>query len=69
MYKKVSLLSPLATFLVTSWSFFSQHTKRLDNLQVTESDIEEFEANYRGSDTEQKDLLDLFKKVKGNMDK
>ncbi|KAG6414109.1 hypothetical protein SASPL_126827 [Salvia splendens] len=37
--------------------------------KVTESDIEEFEANYRGSDTEQKDLLDLFKKVKGNMDK
>ncbi|KAL1533962.1 Chaperone protein dnaJ 6 [Salvia divinorum] len=37
--------------------------------KVTESDIQEFEANYRGSDTEQKDLLDLFKKVKGNMDK
>ncbi|XP_057784704.1 chaperone protein dnaJ 6-like [Salvia miltiorrhiza] len=37
--------------------------------KVTESDIEEFEANYRGSDTEKKDLLDLYKKVKGNMDK
>lgn len=37
--------------------------------KVTEADIEEFEANYRGSDTEKKDLLDLYKKVKGNMDK
>ncbi|KAL5973556.1 hypothetical protein ACLOJK_030207 [Asimina triloba] len=35
--------------------------------QVTEADIEEFEANYRGSDTEKKDLKDLYKELKGNM--
>lgn len=38
-------------------------------LQVTEADIEEFYASYRGSDSEKKDLLDLYKKMKGNMDK
>lgn len=37
--------------------------------KVNEADIEEFEAFYRGSDTEKKDLLDLYQKVKGNMDK
>ncbi|KAL8494083.1 hypothetical protein ACS0TY_025031 [Phlomoides rotata] len=37
--------------------------------KVTEADIEEFEASYRGSDSEKKDLLDLYKKVKGNMEK
>nr|GMD42951.1 chaperone protein DnaJ 6-like [Ipomoea batatas] len=35
--------------------------------KVTEADIEEFEANYRGSDSEKKDLLDLYTKYKGNM--
>uniref|UniRef100_A0A1D1YPG4 Chaperone protein dnaJ 6 n=1 Tax=Anthurium amnicola TaxID=1678845 RepID=A0A1D1YPG4_9ARAE len=35
--------------------------------RVTEADIEEFEANYRGSDSEKKDLKDLYKKFKGNM--
>nr|GMC79400.1 Chaperone protein DnaJ 6 [Ipomoea batatas] len=35
--------------------------------EVTEADIEEFEANYRGSDSEKKDLIDLYKKCKGNM--
>jgi DnaJ family protein C protein 9 len=38
-------------------------------LQVTEADIEEFEANYRGSDSEKKDLIDLYKKYKGNMNR
>ncbi|XVF07297.1 hypothetical protein REPUB_Repub06bG0125900 [Reevesia pubescens] len=37
--------------------------------KVTEADIEEFEANYRGSDSEKKDLIDLYKKCKGNMTK
>ncbi|GER25898.1 chaperone protein dnaJ [Striga asiatica] len=37
--------------------------------KVTEADIEEFEANYRGSDSEKKDLLELYKKLKGNMEK
>lgn len=37
--------------------------------KVTEADIEEFEANYRGSESEKKDLLELYKKCKGNMDK
>ncbi|XWS66394.1 hypothetical protein CRYUN_Cryun05aG0195600 [Craigia yunnanensis] len=37
--------------------------------KVTEADIEEFEANYRGSDSEKKDLIDLYKKFKGNMNK
>ena len=38
-------------------------------MQVTEADIEEFEANYRGSDSEKKDLIDLYKKYKGNMNR
>ncbi|XP_062117633.1 chaperone protein dnaJ 6-like [Humulus lupulus] len=35
--------------------------------KVTEADIEEFEANYRGSDSEKKDLIDLYNQFKGNM--
>lgn len=35
--------------------------------KVTVADIEEFEANYRGSDSEKKDLIDLYKEYKGNM--
>ncbi|CAH2053932.1 unnamed protein product [Thlaspi arvense] len=35
--------------------------------KVTEEDIEEFEANYRGSESESKDLIELYKKFKGNM--
>ncbi|KAF6168303.1 hypothetical protein GIB67_018143 [Kingdonia uniflora] len=37
--------------------------------KVTQADIEEFEANYRGSDTEKSDLKDLYKKFKGNMNR
>ncbi|KAK9986712.1 hypothetical protein SO802_031663 [Lithocarpus litseifolius] len=37
--------------------------------KVTEADIEEFEANYRGSDSEKKDLIDLYKMHKGNMNR
>ncbi|TKY53307.1 Chaperone protein dnaJ 6 [Spatholobus suberectus] len=37
--------------------------------KVTEADIEEFEANYRGSDSEKSDLIDLYKKCKGNMNR
>lgn len=37
--------------------------------KVTEADIEEFEANYRGSDSEKKDLIELYKKCKGNMNR
>ncbi|CAN6454224.1 unnamed protein product [Victoria cruziana] len=37
--------------------------------KVTEDDIVEFEAAYRGSDSERKDLKDLYKKFKGNMRK
>ncbi|KAG1327277.1 Chaperone protein dnaJ 6 [Cocos nucifera] len=37
--------------------------------RVTEADIEEFEANYRGSDSEKKDLKDLYTKFKGNMNR
>ncbi|KAA3466738.1 Chaperone DnaJ [Gossypium australe] len=36
---------------------------------VTDADIEEFEANYRGSDSEKKDLIDFYRKFKGNMNK
>ncbi|KAJ6425841.1 hypothetical protein OIU84_026424 [Salix udensis] len=35
--------------------------------KVTEADIEEFEANYRGSDSEKNDLIELYKECKGNM--
>ncbi|KAL5578238.1 hypothetical protein UlMin_019937 [Ulmus minor] len=31
--------------------------------KATEADIEEFEANYRGSDSEKKDLIELYKKL------
>ena len=37
--------------------------------QVTDADIEEFEAKYRGSDSEKKDLKDLYTKYKGNMNR
>ncbi|KAL4309549.1 hypothetical protein GQ457_01G013880 [Hibiscus cannabinus] len=37
--------------------------------KVTEADIEECQANYRGSESEKKDLIDLYKKCKGNMNK
>ncbi|KAJ0745990.1 putative chaperone protein AtJ6 [Helianthus annuus] len=37
--------------------------------KVTEADIEEFESNYRGSESEKNDLLDLYKKYKGRMDR
>ncbi|XP_027176127.1 chaperone protein dnaJ 6-like isoform X1 [Coffea eugenioides] len=37
--------------------------------KVTEADIEEFEASYRGSETEKKDLIDLHKMHKGNMNR
>lgn len=36
--------------------------------KVTEADIEEFESNYRGSESEKTDLIDLYKKYKGHMD-
>ncbi|KAL0719735.1 hypothetical protein Bca4012_069059 [Brassica carinata] len=35
--------------------------------KVTEEDIEEFEANYRGSASEKKDLIELYTKFKGKM--
>ncbi|KAF5809859.1 putative DnaJ domain, Chaperone J-domain superfamily [Helianthus annuus] len=37
--------------------------------KVTEADIEEFEASYRGSETEKTDLIDLYKKYKGHMNR
>ncbi|GAV63911.1 DnaJ domain-containing protein [Cephalotus follicularis] len=37
--------------------------------KVTEADIEEFQANYRGSDSEKKDLIELYKEYKGNMNR
>ncbi|KAI3935221.1 hypothetical protein MKW98_018410 [Papaver atlanticum] len=37
--------------------------------KVTEADIEEFEANYRGSESEIKDLKELYTKHKGNMNR
>ncbi|XP_057507312.1 chaperone protein dnaJ 6-like [Actinidia eriantha] len=37
--------------------------------KVTEADIEEFEANYRGADSEKNDLIDLYRKYKGNMNR
>lgn len=37
--------------------------------KITEADIEEFEANYRGSDSEKNDLIDLYNKCKGNMNR
>ncbi|PKU61363.1 chaperone protein dnaJ 6-like [Dendrobium catenatum] len=37
--------------------------------EVTEADIEEFEASYRGSDSEKMDLKELYSKFKGNMNR
>lgn len=37
--------------------------------KVTEADVEEFEVNYRGSDSEKTDLIDLYKKYKGKMNR
>ncbi|KAF3321391.1 chaperone protein dnaJ 6-like protein [Carex littledalei] len=37
--------------------------------KVTEEDIEEFEANYRGSDSEKNDLKELYAKFEGNMNR
>ncbi|KVI12060.1 chaperone protein dnaJ 6-like [Cynara cardunculus var. scolymus] len=37
--------------------------------KVTEADIDEFEANYRGSESEKTDLIDLYKKYKGHMNR
>ncbi|KAI3678114.1 hypothetical protein L6452_37395 [Arctium lappa] len=37
--------------------------------KVTEADIEEFEASYRGSELEKTDLIDLYKKYKGHMNR
>ncbi|GMN54806.1 hypothetical protein TIFTF001_023934 [Ficus carica] len=37
--------------------------------KVTEADIEEFEANYRGSNSEKKDLISLYEECKGNMNR
>ncbi|KAI3937852.1 hypothetical protein MKW92_039129 [Papaver armeniacum] len=37
--------------------------------KVTEADIEEFEATYRGSESEIKDLKELYQKHKGNMNR
>ncbi|XP_060206293.1 chaperone protein dnaJ 6-like [Lycium barbarum] len=37
--------------------------------KITEADIEEFEANYRGSESEKKDLIDLYNKYKGKMNR
>ena len=39
----------------------------MNQLQVTEADIEEFEVNYKGFDSEKKDLIELYKKYKGNI--
>ncbi|KAI4382049.1 hypothetical protein MLD38_008058 [Melastoma candidum] len=35
--------------------------------KVTEADIEEFAANYRGSDSEKSDLINLYNECEGNM--
>ncbi|KAK4343810.1 hypothetical protein RND71_036904 [Anisodus tanguticus] len=37
--------------------------------KITEAGIEEFEANYRGSESEKKDLIDLYNKYKGKMNR
>ncbi|XP_059298536.1 LOW QUALITY PROTEIN: chaperone protein dnaJ 6 [Lycium ferocissimum] len=37
--------------------------------KITEADIEEFEANYRGSESEKKDLIDLYNKYKDKMNR
>ncbi|KAM7515884.1 hypothetical protein LguiA_005467 [Lonicera macranthoides] len=61
MYKKVNITC--SARLIQVFVIF----KNL-NL-VTEADIEEFEANYRGSESERTDLIDLYKKCKGNMNR
>ena len=37
-------------------------------LQVTEEDLDSFQADYRGSEEEAADLLQMYARFKGNMD-
>jgi len=37
--------------------------------KVSEADIDDFEANYRGSESEKKDLIEMFNKFKGKMNR
>ncbi|EPS66592.1 hypothetical protein M569_08183, partial [Genlisea aurea] len=46
-------------------AFFKAMYKKV----VTEADIEAFEVNYRGSESEKNDLFELYNKYKGNMDR
>jgi DnaJ family protein C protein 9 len=38
-------------------------------LKVTEDEIEEFAASYQGSENEKRDLIGLYTKWKGKMDR
>lgn len=70
MYKKVANTSHKFLFLFglcTQLFPTFLHLPILVTLQVTEEDIDEFEANYRGSESEKKDLIELYKKFKGKM--
>ncbi|XLT09530.1 hypothetical protein HN51_055323, partial [Arachis hypogaea] len=57
MYKKVVCVD-------LDFVLISCRTVLICIYKVTEADIEEFEANYRGSDSEKNDLIDLYKKCR-----
>lgn len=59
MYKKVLYGSCKPFFLQMAGNYSLSCP-----FQVTEADIEEFEANYRGSETKIKNLKDLYVKCK-----
>ncbi|RYR04365.1 hypothetical protein Ahy_B06g084077 [Arachis hypogaea] len=61
MYKKVVCVDP-------DFVLISCRTVLICIYKVTEADIEEFEANYRGSDSEKNDLIDLYKKCRSSVD-
>lgn len=67
MYKKVILFRHDNFPQINSTFAFGLQFIVILLVQVTEADIEEFEANYRGSDSEKKDLIGLYKKCKGKM--
>lgn len=71
MYKKVCFLVYHQSQVTVVYAFAMVDKSIFESFfcQVTEADIEEFEAKYRGSDSEKKDLKDLYTKYKGNMNR
>ena len=55
-------------FLQIIRSQCKQHLLAVHGVQVTEEDLDSFEADYRGSEEESAELVNLYNQFKGNMD-